>query len=61
VRVRIGKTMTASARALRLLSRAPDQTGAVVARVRPEQATLPTPCRSWDVRALVNHVIDQLG
>jgi uncharacterized protein (TIGR03083 family) len=42
-----------------LLSRALDQTGAVIARVRPEQAALPTPCRSWDVRALVNHVVDE--
>ena len=43
-----------------LLSRALDQTGAVIARVRPEQAPLPTPCRSWDVRGLVNHVVDEV-
>ena len=43
-----------------LLSRALDQTGAIIARVRPEQATLPTPCRSWDVRALVNHVVQDV-
>ena len=42
---------------LALRSRALDQTGAIVARVRPEQAAMPTPCRSWDVRALVNHVV----
>jgi uncharacterized protein (TIGR03086 family) len=39
------------------LSRALDQTDALIARVRPEQATLPTSCRAWDVRALVNHVV----
>lgn len=46
---------------LTLLTRALDQAGAVIARVRPEQATLPTPCRSWDVRALVNHVVDEMN
>jgi uncharacterized protein (TIGR03086 family) len=40
-----------------LLGRTLAQTGAIVARVRPEQATLPTPCGAWDVRALVNHVV----
>ncbi len=39
------------------LSRAIDQTGAVIAATRPDQATLPTPCRSWDVRTLVGHVV----
>ena len=39
------------------LSRALDLAGAIIARVRPEQATLPTPCQSWDVRQLVNHVV----
>jgi uncharacterized protein (TIGR03086 family) len=45
---------------LALLSRALDQAGAVIERVRPEQATMATPCRSWDVRALVNHVVDEV-
>ena len=40
-----------------LLSRALDQTGTLIGGVRPEQAGLPTPCSSWDVRALVNHVV----
>lgn len=39
------------------LARALDQTGVIIARVRPEQATLPTPCKAWDVRALINHVV----
>jgi uncharacterized protein (TIGR03086 family) len=38
------------------LARALDQTGAIISRARPDQASLPTPCRSWNVRALVNHV-----
>ena len=45
---------------LALLSRALDQAGTVVSRVRPEQAALPTPCRSWDVRALVNHLVNDV-
>lgn len=52
--------MTRYDTSLALLSRALDQTGAIVARVRSEQATLPTPCRSWTVRTLVNHVVDEL-
>ena len=28
-----------------------------VARIRPDQWTGPTPCRDWDVRTLVNHVV----
>jgi uncharacterized protein (TIGR03086 family) len=39
------------------LTRAVDQAGAIISRVRPDQAALPTPCRSWDVRALVNHLV----
>jgi uncharacterized protein (TIGR03086 family) len=39
------------------LSRATDQTGAIISRIRPDQATLPTPCSSLDVRALVDHVV----
>jgi uncharacterized protein (TIGR03086 family) len=40
-----------------LLARALGQVGAILSRVRPEQASLPTPCSAWDVRALVDHVI----
>jgi uncharacterized protein (TIGR03086 family) len=28
-----------------------------VARIRPDQWSGPTPCREWDVRTLVNHVV----
>ena len=42
---------------LGLLDRAISQTGAIVARVRPEQASLPTPCSEFDVRQLVNHLV----
>jgi uncharacterized protein (TIGR03086 family) len=53
--------MTTSANPFRLLSRALDQTDTVIDGVGKEQATLPTPCRAWDVRALVDHVIHDLG
>ena len=43
-----------------LLARTLAQNDAIVGRVRREQATLPTPCRSWDVRTLVNHLVHDL-
>jgi uncharacterized protein (TIGR03086 family) len=52
--------MTGTADPLARLARALDQTGAIIARVRPEQASLPTPCRAWDVHALVNHVVQDV-
>jgi len=33
------------------------RTGHIVAGVRPEHLSLPTPCRDWDVRLLLNHII----
>jgi uncharacterized protein (TIGR03086 family) len=39
------------------LERALQGTLAVLARVRPEDLDGPTPCASWDVRALVNHFV----
>jgi len=33
------------------------RTGHIVAGVRPEHIALPTPCRDWDVRLLLNHII----
>ena len=32
-------------------------TGRIVVGVRPEHLTRPTPCRDWDVRLLLNHII----
>lgn len=43
-----------------LLTRALDQAGEVIAKVGPEQAALPTPCRAWDVRALINHLVQDV-
>ena len=32
-------------------------TGRIVVGVRPEDLPKPTPCRDWDVRLLLNHII----
>lgn len=42
------------------LTQAIDQAEAAISGIRPDQATLPTPCQSWDVRALVNHLVHDL-
>ncbi len=47
--------------ALRLLARALDQVADLVAGTRLDQAELRTPCRSWTVRQLVDHLISDLG
>lgn len=47
--------------AIDLVARALDQAGEVLARVRPDQADLPTPCASWTVRDLVAHIVDETG
>jgi uncharacterized protein (TIGR03086 family) len=39
------------------LERAFASTRSVLVNVTPDQLTLPTPCASWDVRALVNHMV----
>jgi uncharacterized protein (TIGR03086 family) len=41
------------------LHRALDQTGRLIAGARPEQSAWPTPCKSWNVQALVSHVVDE--
>ena len=33
------------------------QTESVIAAVRPEQESLPTPCSDWDVRTLLSHLV----
>ncbi|MEW2293933.1 TIGR03086 family metal-binding protein [Streptomyces sp. NPDC006743] len=40
-----------------LYSRATEQAAALIATVRPEQLTDPTPCTEYDVRALLAHVV----
>jgi uncharacterized protein (TIGR03086 family) len=47
-----------AAEPLAQLSAVLDLAESLIDGVRPEQAGLPTPCRSWDVRALVAHLID---
>jgi uncharacterized protein (TIGR03086 family) len=39
------------------LERAFASTRSVLVNVTPEQLELPTPCASWDVRALINHTV----
>jgi uncharacterized protein (TIGR03086 family) len=39
------------------LERAFRNTRAIVANITPDQLSNPTPCASWDVRTLLNHVI----
>ena len=46
--------------AVEQLSRALAQTADLVDEIRPEQAPLPTPCRSWDVGRLAGHLLQDL-
>lgn len=39
------------------LARAFEATRGIIANITPAQLELPTPCASWDVRAVCNHVI----
>jgi uncharacterized protein (TIGR03086 family) len=41
----------------RQLNRAFMSTRAILAEVQPDQLDMPTPCASWDVRALINHFV----
>jgi uncharacterized protein (TIGR03086 family) len=52
--------MTTTDLSVEMLVTALDQTGTLIERIKPEQATLPTPCRSWNLRQLVNHVVEDL-
>lgn len=49
--------MTSREDAVRVLSRALDQTGDVLDRVRPDQLDAATPCRDWQLQQLVDHVV----
>jgi uncharacterized protein (TIGR03086 family) len=40
-----------------IFKRSIDQTGRIVAGVKPDQLSATTPCSDWDVRALLNHTI----
>ena len=40
-----------------VLRKAVDQTGRIVAGVKPDQLAGSTPCADWDTRALLNHTI----
>jgi len=40
-----------------VLARALEQMRALITQVRPDQTSLPTPCKSWNVRALLDHVV----
>ena len=44
----------------KILQRAVDQTGKIVATMGPGQLGLSTPCTEWNVRDLVNHLISSL-
>lgn len=40
-----------------IYKRSLDQTGTIVAAVRPDQFDLRTPCAEWDVRGLLSHIV----
>jgi uncharacterized protein (TIGR03086 family) len=46
---------------INVFQRAVDQTGQIVASVKPDEFGASTPCRDWDVRALLNHTIAAVG
>jgi len=50
--------MAAPSDSVVVLSRALDQAGDVLAAVRADQLTLPTPCADWDVAQLIGHLVD---
>ena len=52
--------MTATTDVLGLLEQALDQTADVLDGIAPDQEDQPTPCRSWDVATLADHVVYDL-
>ena len=53
--------MNATTDPVTLLSIALDQAGAIMAGIRDDQQHLPTPCRSWDVTELTDHLVHDLA
>ena len=53
--------MSTRSDSVRVLSRALDQAGDVLARIRPEQLDDPTPCTDWTVGQLVDHLVADPG
>ncbi|MGI9085316.1 MAG: TIGR03086 family metal-binding protein [Aeromicrobium sp.] len=50
--------MSSSHESIATLSRALDQIGDVLAAIRTEQLSDPTPCEDWDLAHLMGHVLD---
>lgn len=44
---------------IKLLQDALGQSAAILAAIRPDLLASPTPCREWDVRALLRHLVAQ--
>ncbi|WP_329109887.1 TIGR03086 family metal-binding protein [Micromonospora sp. NBC_01699] len=53
--------MTTQNEPIALLSQALDQIDEVLAGIREDQLDLPTPCRSWTVGQLMNHLVHDLS
>jgi uncharacterized protein (TIGR03086 family) len=58
---RQGGLMTQMTDPREIHQRAMAQTESVVAAVRPDQLTLPTPCAEYDARALLSHMVGGLN
>ncbi|AEW92674.1 MULTISPECIES: TIGR03086 family metal-binding protein [Streptomycetaceae] len=56
-----GTPVTGTDDPVRLLARALDRMAAVLDGVRPDQLGLPTPCLTWDVGTLADHVVHDLA
>jgi uncharacterized protein (TIGR03086 family) len=48
--------MTEQDDVISVLDQTLDQTGELIANAKPDQAGLPTPCASFDLRALIDHI-----
>src|SRR5262245_6261130 len=49
--------MSADGDPVGVLDRALTECGRLIGNVTPDQAGLPTPCASFDLRALINHIV----